>query len=222
MKEIRALALSEDELNILYLWIDEFTLSRPKKNIARDFSDCCLVAEIMEQVQPRIVETHNYPQAHNIKQKFTNWNTLNRKVLQRLEMYLTEENIEDIVNLRPRAIENFLYTLKPKLENYVHEPVIPNNTTVMHIKPKTNNYHDIMNANKQVEAPKYKIKTGSNKKLGSKNELSNHTQIQMDKGSNYDRGNTDFNAIIAEKDEVILNLNETIEVSLLDYADENY
>jgi len=34
-------ALSENELNDLYNWVDEIPLSRPKKNIARDFSDAC-------------------------------------------------------------------------------------------------------------------------------------------------------------------------------------
>ena len=31
--------LSEQELQDLYTWIDEIPLSRPKKNISRDFSD---------------------------------------------------------------------------------------------------------------------------------------------------------------------------------------
>ena len=30
---------SEEELQELYEWVDEIPLSRPKKNIARDFSD---------------------------------------------------------------------------------------------------------------------------------------------------------------------------------------
>ena len=32
-------AISEEELNSIYAWIDEIPLSRPKKNITRDFSD---------------------------------------------------------------------------------------------------------------------------------------------------------------------------------------
>ena len=39
-------ALSENELNDLYNWVDEIPLSRPKKNIARDFSDACQAAEV--------------------------------------------------------------------------------------------------------------------------------------------------------------------------------
>lgn len=31
--------LDEDALDQLYAWIDEVPLSRPKKNIARDFAD---------------------------------------------------------------------------------------------------------------------------------------------------------------------------------------
>jgi len=31
--------LSEEEIQSLYMWIDEIPLSKPKKNITRDFSD---------------------------------------------------------------------------------------------------------------------------------------------------------------------------------------
>jgi hypothetical protein len=32
--------LSEEEMQMIYNWVDEIPLSRPKRNIARDFSDC--------------------------------------------------------------------------------------------------------------------------------------------------------------------------------------
>jgi len=38
--------LSNDDLTRLYTWVDEIKLSRPKRNIARDFSDGVLVAEV--------------------------------------------------------------------------------------------------------------------------------------------------------------------------------
>lgn len=31
--------LDEEEMQIIYNWVDEIPLSRPKRNIARDFSD---------------------------------------------------------------------------------------------------------------------------------------------------------------------------------------
>ena len=33
------LGMDEEELQLIYNWVDEIPLSRPKKNIARDFSD---------------------------------------------------------------------------------------------------------------------------------------------------------------------------------------
>ena len=32
--------IGEEEMQEVYNWVDEIPLSRPKKNIARDFSDC--------------------------------------------------------------------------------------------------------------------------------------------------------------------------------------
>ena len=37
---MRAPNLDEEELQLVYHWVDSIPLSRPKKNIARDFSDC--------------------------------------------------------------------------------------------------------------------------------------------------------------------------------------
>ena len=39
--------ISEEELDRLYAWVDTIPLTRPKKNMARDFSDGLLVAEII-------------------------------------------------------------------------------------------------------------------------------------------------------------------------------
>jgi hypothetical protein len=36
---IEAPLLEEDEMQLIYNWVDEIPLSRPKKNITRDFSD---------------------------------------------------------------------------------------------------------------------------------------------------------------------------------------
>ena len=46
--------LSPQELETVYAWVDEVPLSRPKKNFARDFSDGCLVAEIVAYHLPKL------------------------------------------------------------------------------------------------------------------------------------------------------------------------
>jgi hypothetical protein len=53
----------------LYSWVDEVPLSRPKRNIARDFSDGVLVAELVAHYFPSMVELHNYSSANSAQQK---------------------------------------------------------------------------------------------------------------------------------------------------------
>jgi len=38
--------MDDSELQLLYSWIDEIPLSRPKRNITRDFSDGMMIAEV--------------------------------------------------------------------------------------------------------------------------------------------------------------------------------
>ncbi|GFH16235.1 SPEF1-like protein [Haematococcus lacustris] len=52
--------VTEQELQGLYTWVDEIPLSRPKRNIARDFSDGVLTAEVVHHYFPKLVELHNY------------------------------------------------------------------------------------------------------------------------------------------------------------------
>ena len=54
---------SENEFMYIYEWIDSLPLSRPKKNISRDFSDGGLLAEVIKHYYPKLVDVHNYPPA---------------------------------------------------------------------------------------------------------------------------------------------------------------
>ena len=72
---------TDEELQELYEWVDEIPLSRPKRNIARDFSDAVLLAEVIAHYQPRLVQLHNYSSANSLSQKAYNWKTINSKVL---------------------------------------------------------------------------------------------------------------------------------------------
>lgn len=69
-----------NDIMFIYEWVDSVPLSRPKKNIARDFSDGVMMAEIIKHACPNLVDLHNYPAAHSTTQKLYNWNTLNRKI----------------------------------------------------------------------------------------------------------------------------------------------
>lgn len=110
--------LSEDDLRSIYAWVDEIPLSRPRRSIARDFSDGCLLAEVVAHYFPHMVELHNYSQANSLQQKVYNLTTLNNRVLRRLGYQMTEAEMDDVSRAVPGAIEKVLHTLQLKIARY--------------------------------------------------------------------------------------------------------
>ena len=107
--------ISDEDLLILYEWIDSIPLSREKKNISRDFCDGVLTAEIMKHYYPKMVDLHNYPEVSSTQQKLVNWNTLCLKVFRKIGFSITNEELDNVVNSRPKAIEQVLWRLHNKL-----------------------------------------------------------------------------------------------------------
>ncbi|XP_059802811.1 sperm flagellar protein 1 isoform X6 [Hypanus sabinus] len=107
--------LSEDAQQELYAWIDGVPLSRPKRNIARDFSDGVMVAEVVNHFLPRLVEMHNYIPANSTQQKLSNWQLLNRQVFSKLHFRISEDMLKKLVKSCPGVIELVLHTLRQKI-----------------------------------------------------------------------------------------------------------
>jgi hypothetical protein len=76
--------MNEQQLAEVYEMVDIVPFSRQKKNIARDFSDGSMMAELIAHYYPKKVELHNYPTTNTVTKKVQNWNTLNTKVLKKL------------------------------------------------------------------------------------------------------------------------------------------
>ncbi|PVD30448.1 hypothetical protein C0Q70_09714 [Pomacea canaliculata] len=104
------------ELENLYQWLDRVPLTRPKKNLAKDFSDGVLVAEVIKYYFPRMVDLHNYSPAHADKQKMENWYHLNRKVLYRLDLDLSDEVIRALVKSKKKVVERVLMLLRLQID----------------------------------------------------------------------------------------------------------
>jgi hypothetical protein len=114
----------ENEVNdimYIYEWVDSIPLSRQKKNIARDFNDAVLLAEMIKYHYPRLVDLHNYPSASSTKHKLSNWNTLNNKVLKKLGLKISNEEINNVMNSKPNAIENLLKKVYRVIHNLPQE-----------------------------------------------------------------------------------------------------
>ena len=113
--------LEDSQLQSLYSWVDEIPLSRPKRNIARDFADAVLAAEVVSYYFPRLVDLHNYPAANSMQQKLYNWDTLNVRVLRKINAAATRGEIESICQCVPGAIEKFLHSLQIRMARYKAE-----------------------------------------------------------------------------------------------------
>jgi hypothetical protein len=87
-------------------------LSRPKRNITRDFSDGVLMAEVMHHFFPRDVDVKNYSAANSVRQKLYNWQTLIHKVFRKLSFPAEKSEVDAIVACKPGAIESLLVRLQ--------------------------------------------------------------------------------------------------------------
>ena len=147
----------------IYEWVDSFQLTKAKKNIARDFSDGLLLAEMIKKYAPKLVDLHNYPECSSKKQKLNNWDTLNNKVLKKLGLRLSKNEIEDVVNCKPNAIELLLkkvYTVIQKIfgnENIIEQVEKNNNNNIKKkIKDKD---HVIKELNDAISVLENKLKS---------------------------------------------------------------
>uniref|UniRef100_A0A8C5WAA4 Sperm flagellar protein 1 n=1 Tax=Leptobrachium leishanense TaxID=445787 RepID=A0A8C5WAA4_9ANUR len=106
----------EEALHQLYTWVDKIPLSRPKKNISRDFSDGVLTAELVKYHFPKLVEMHNYVPANSAQQKLSNWTILNKKVFSKLNFSVPDDVVRKIVQCSPGVVELVLNALRKKIE----------------------------------------------------------------------------------------------------------
>ncbi|XP_076653756.1 sperm flagellar protein 1 [Halictus rubicundus] len=106
---------SNDNLEEIYNWVEQMTFSKPKKNLARDFSDAVFMAELLKKYYPRHVDIHNYISGNSIAKKVENWCTLNRKVLSKLNMKLKKDVIAQLANATPGVVEKVLSDLRIKI-----------------------------------------------------------------------------------------------------------
>ncbi|CAD8073638.1 unnamed protein product [Paramecium primaurelia] len=139
MKSRDNLQQIDDELNELYTWVDTVPFSRQKRQIAKDFEDGILMAEVVHHFLPKKVDLQNYSQANSYQSKLQNWNTLNTKVFQNLGFQLTQNDIEQIISAKNGAIERVLMILKSKIMNYQdNETVEPQKSSATNISINNN------------------------------------------------------------------------------------
>jgi len=123
MKNVKE--LEEEELTSLLLWVDDFPLSKEKRNLTRDFSDGVTVSEILKYFIPKVVEVSQFTPSYNTSSKEANWHHLNRKVLGHIGLELHHDVIHALVQCRPWVVENLLLILRDRLSSLGLLPALP-------------------------------------------------------------------------------------------------
>jgi hypothetical protein len=111
----------DDELDEIYQWVDGFRLSRDKRNISRDFSDGLLIAEIVKSVDSSLVDLKQLVETLNTTTKKGNWETLNRMTFTKMGFRFSDDDVDNVVNCKPLAIEHVLRVLRVKIDMYIKE-----------------------------------------------------------------------------------------------------
>lgn len=65
------------------------------------------------------MDVHNYFCANSINQKKVNWNTLNRKVLGKLGMKLSDGTIQYLVDAKAGAVEQVLWDIRRRIQDMI-------------------------------------------------------------------------------------------------------
>jgi hypothetical protein len=193
--------LTDEQLRSIYAWIDAIPLSRPKRNISRDFSDGCMLAEVVAAYFPDMVELHNYSSANSVQQKVYNFETLNQRVLRKFDYQLPRSVIDDLVNCKSGVVESVLNTLQYKMAKYRERKKKVKNSPIQS-PPET------PDPSREVSEPveEQKKLAGKHSKQKQKPTPNVSVQVSVDE------------ELLLEKEEQIRELQETVEILELKIA----
>ena len=153
---------------------------------------------------PKLVDLHNYGGANSVQQKVYNWNTLNDKVLRKMQYRVAKDEIESVVMGKPMAIESVLYALQFKMANY--------RAKLRRQDSESNSRGDGRRSSGGGDASHLYADNGGRR--SGQSALDGHPQRGMD--SSLQSGASDPD--VAEKDRTILELRETVEILELKVA----
>ena len=93
----------------------------------RDFADGSQIAHVIRHYlnsqYKGMVHTHNYVETSNKSVKMENWNMLNQRVLTKLGMCLSNEEIIGVTSCQYLMIESVLWKVKRAVEAFNRNPM---------------------------------------------------------------------------------------------------
>ncbi|XP_013885458.1 sperm flagellar protein 1 [Austrofundulus limnaeus] len=200
--------LEDYEIENLLSWLDKIPFSRPKRKLRRDFSDGVLVAEVIKHFFPKFVDLSSLTVPFSSREeKLRNWSLLNRKVFPKLDFYVPEEVISEVVLSSPGAIEPVLSTLREKIDRKLADiaskkPILDN----VDIKTLEKTPEAIHEVEARILAQLAKMK------IDEENIQKTMKQKVVVESCYTVREPTLLRQFIFEKDQVILDLQEVVKI----------
>lgn len=106
---IKRSTLSAVERYELNQWLEEHRVST--YNLRRSFTDVQPLARILSRYYPEIVDLNIYPPVNSVHNKVCNWETFNRRVLAKLGLQLTREQMIRVARSVPGSVDQLLYSV---------------------------------------------------------------------------------------------------------------
>ena len=112
-------------------WLSELNLSdcvtSLQKNMVLAFVDGTLIANIIHRTFPRLILLQSYEETSNVSKRTTNWQLLNRKVLNVIHCELGNEDISKIVakNYRKNNFHRLSFRDLEQEKSSLNQSLIP-------------------------------------------------------------------------------------------------
>lgn len=101
--------LSPSEQYELNQWLEENEVH--SNNLRRSFTDVLPLARLLSRHYPELIDLNYYPPKNSVHNKLCNWESFNKRVLSRLGVQLTREQMVRVARSVPGSVDLLLYSV---------------------------------------------------------------------------------------------------------------
>lgn len=99
-------AVEQYELN---QWLEQNHIN--STNLRRSFTDVLPLARLLSRYYPALIDLNYYPPRNSVHNKLCNWESFNKRVLARLGVHLTREQMVRVARSVPGSVDLLLYSI---------------------------------------------------------------------------------------------------------------
>ncbi|XP_064538817.1 sperm flagellar protein 1-like [Drosophila montana] len=106
---VKKTSLSAVEQYELNQWLEENRIN--PSNLRRSFTDVLPLARLMSRYYPDMIDLNYYPPRNSVQNKLCNWESFNKRVLARLGLQLTRDQMVRVARSVPGSVDLLLYSV---------------------------------------------------------------------------------------------------------------